>query len=281
MINKFLKYIYYSVYDVIKILLNLFLKNNFIIIYPRIVGIILNNIKIYDKSNKKFFNFKVRNYSDILTVYEIFSEENYNLKKYFIFDKVNKYYNENLNNNKVPIIIDCGSNIGASSVYFSKIFNKSKIALIEPDYESFIFSKKNFSENNFTFFNFAISNKKDTVKFLSDKKDNRASRVSNSGNISIECHTVDEILRIMDEPDGVNFLIKIDIEGHENKLFENNYDWLDSFKIVIIEIHDWMLPNKSNSLNFLSALVSISQNKRKRDLIISGENLISIRIDEQ
>ena len=42
-----------------------------------------------------------------------------------------------------------------------------------------------------------------------------------------------------------------------------------------------MLPNKSNSLNFLSALVSISQNKRKRDLIISGENLISIRIDEQ
>ena len=122
---------------------NLFLKNNFIIIYPRIVGIILNNIKIYDKSNKKFLILG-RNYSDILTVYEIFSEENYNLKKYFIFDKVNKYYNENLNNNKVPIIIDCGSNIGASSVYFSKIFNKSKIALIEPDYESFIFSKKKF-----------------------------------------------------------------------------------------------------------------------------------------
>ena len=83
MINKFLKYIYYSAYDVIKILLNLFLKNNFIIIYPRIVGIILNNIKIYDKSNKKFFNFKVRNYSDILTVYEIFSEENYNLKNIY------------------------------------------------------------------------------------------------------------------------------------------------------------------------------------------------------
>ena len=58
MINKFLKYIYYSAYDVIKILLNLFLKNNFIIIYPRIVGIILNNIKIYDKSNKKFLILK-------------------------------------------------------------------------------------------------------------------------------------------------------------------------------------------------------------------------------
>ena len=85
MINKFLKYIYYSIYDVFKILFNLFLKNNFIIIYPRIASIILNNVKIYDKSNKKFFNFKVRNYSDILTVYEIFSEENYNLKKYFIF----------------------------------------------------------------------------------------------------------------------------------------------------------------------------------------------------
>ena len=59
------------------------------------------------------------------------------------------------------------------------------------------FQKKNFSENNFTF-NFAISNKKDTVKFLSDKKDNRASRVSNSKYFT-ECHTVDEILRIMDD----------------------------------------------------------------------------------
>lgn len=185
MINKFLKYIYYSIYDVFKILFNLFLKNNFIIIYPRIASIILNNVKIYDKSNKKFFNFKVRNYSDILTVYEIFSEENYNLKKYFIFDEINKHYNDNLDNNKVPIIIDCGSNIGASSVYFSKIFDKSKIALIEPDYESFNFSKKNFSENNFTFFNFAISNKNDTVKFFSDKRDNRASSVSGSGNITI------------------------------------------------------------------------------------------------
>ena len=281
MLYKFLKYIYYSIYDVIKILLNLFSKNNFIVIYPRLLGVILNNLKIYDKINKKFFNFKVRDHSDILTVYEIFSEEHYNLKKYLIFDEVIKYYNDNLNNNKIPIIIDCGSNIGASSAYFSKIFVKSKIALIEPDNESFIFSKKNLNENNFNFFNFAISNEKSVVKFLSDKKDNRASRVSDLGNITIECQTIDEIINNMNEPDGVNFLIKIDIEGHEKKLFESNYEWLDSFKVVIIEIHDWMLPNKSNSLNFLSALVSISKNKRKRDLIISGENLISVRIDEK
>ena len=73
------------------------------------------------------------------------------------------------------------------------------------------------------------------------------------------------------------FIIKIDIEGFEENLFKKNIEWMSKFKIIIIEIHDWMIPSKSISGNFINALAKISK-KNKRDLIIQGENLISIRI---
>ena len=72
------------------------------------------------------------------------------------------------------------------------------------------------------------------------------------------------------------FIIKIDIEGFEKDLFSKNYNWMDQFKIIIVEIHDWMLPYQSISLNYINALSKISK-INKRDLIILGENLISIR----
>ena len=45
------------------------------------------------------------------------------------------------------------------------------------------------------------------------------------------------------------FLIKIDIEGRE-KSFEKNVEWIEKFKIIIIEPHDWMYPNKHLFKNF-------------------------------
>ena len=53
---------------------------------------------------------------------------------------------------------------------------------------------------------------------------------------------------------------------------------MDNFKIIIIEIHDWMIPTKAISNNLIKSLAIISK-KNKRDLIIQGENLISIRIN--
>ena len=81
-----------------------------------------------------------------------------------------------------------------------------------------------------------------------------------------------------DHQDKEPFILKIDIEGYEDNLFEKNYDWLNNFKIIIIEIHDWMIPNKAISSNFFNA---VSQLDKKRDIIISGENIILVKIDEK
>ena len=43
---------------------------------------LIKRVIIFDKYKYKIFIQKIRNYNDILTVYEVFSEEHYNLKKY-------------------------------------------------------------------------------------------------------------------------------------------------------------------------------------------------------
>ena len=171
--------------------------------------------------------------------------------------------------------------IGSSSRYFSKLFKNSKIVSIEPDYESFVFSKKNIELNKSEIINSAISNENEKVGFHSDKQDNRASRINEKSDFKIQCIKVENIIEKFDERNFFPFLIKIDIEGYENKLFKSNYEWINEFKVIIIEIHDWMMPNKSNSYTFLKALNDITQKFNKRDFLISGENLISIRIDEK
>lgn len=42
--------------------------------------------------------------------------------------------------------------------------------------------------------------------------------------------------------------------------------------LMIVELHDWMLPRTANSANFLKAVAA-----RNRDFVFRGENVFSIR----
>ena len=66
MIKKFINTIYYLFYDLLKILINLQKKNNFIILLPRSLAIFSKKIFIYDKLNKKYFIQSIRNKYDAL-----------------------------------------------------------------------------------------------------------------------------------------------------------------------------------------------------------------------
>jgi hypothetical protein len=78
---------------------------------------------------------------------------------------------------------------------------------------------------------------------------------------------------VADHHDCEPFLIKIDIEGFESDLFSANTEWVDCFPVIIIELHDWMLPGDCNSRNFLQAIAG-----RSRDFILRGENVVSVSV---
>lgn len=280
MIKFFLRIIYYTLYDLLKIVINIRSKYNFIILTPRLISILLNNVLIYEKKTKKIFFQKTRNLNDITTVFEIFSEESYNIQNFEIYENIKIYYNNVLKNNKKPLIIDCGSNIGSSTSYFSKIYNRSSIVLIEPDIKSFCFSKKNINYKELLEINSAINSSSTPINFLCDPNNSRASKVIEDKGMLVQSITVKKILHKFDLNKFEPFLIKIDIEGFEKNLFSSNYEWINDFKILIIEIHDWMLSGRHNSMNFINAIAETMKDNKKRDLLISGENLISVRIDE-
>lgn len=277
--KKILKITYHTILDIFKTILSLKKNYNYIVLTPRALCLIFKKILIFDKNRKNFFLQSIRNFNDSCTVHEIFSEESYNLKKFSVEKKINEFYAKKIENKK-SLILDCGSNIGSSSAYFLKQYKNSTIVLIEPDKNSFEFSKKNIEDKNVHFLNQGISNVEQQIGFKSNIEDSRASKFSDDSDFKIDCTTVDKILTKFDSSEYFPFLIKIDIEGYEKELFRNNYDWVDKFKVIIIELHDWMLPGQNNSFNFLNAINNIMNNNKKRDLIISGENLILIRIDE-
>ena len=200
-------------------------------------------------------------------------------KTIILIDSFTKLNTEPKNYIINDLIIDCGSNIGSSVEFFSRIYPDAIIVGLEPEIDNFNFSKKNISSKNHLILNNAICSEEKKLKLNINKVDQRGYNITKEKGVDVEGITVNKILNNISK-NSRPFLIKIDIEGYESELFKNNFEWIDDFEIIIIEIHDWMLLGQSNSSTFINALNTTINNKTKRDLFISGENLVSIKINE-
>ena len=267
-----MKFIYNLLYYVFLFLKGLTNKKKFIILTPKFLAKFLSKIIIFNKINNTFFKQHVRDSHDIDTVYEVFGNEDYDITKY-------KQWNYIKDNNKTPLILDCGANIGSSARFFSQHFSNSKIVCIEPEKKNYNQIKKNLEKRNVELILSAISSEAKSYEII-HSEDNRGFQVDyEKTNILNENNSVkiNDILKQYDENEYNYFLIKIDIEGSEKDLFNKNTEWLNKFEIIIIELHDWMLPFQNNSANFVMSLSESFKQGIKRDIIISGENLICIK----
>src|SRR5262249_40596059 len=74
------------------------------------------------------------------------------------------------------------------------------------------------------------------------------------GMYEVGVRTVPRLLAVCPAATHAPFLCKIDIEGGEKWLFEKHTEWVEQFPLLIIELHDWMLPGQANSQNFLKTI---------------------------
>ncbi|MCF7871712.1 FkbM family methyltransferase [Candidatus Woesearchaeota archaeon] len=108
----------------------------------------------------KVFDYKILFY-DFKTFHEIFLALFVNKEYYFKSDK------------KKPKIIDCGSNIGLSILFFKKKYPGCSILSFEPDKDTFKILKKNLDINkieNVVLVNKAVSSKIEKKSFYIDSK---------------------------------------------------------------------------------------------------------------
>ena len=170
---------------------------------------------------------------------------------------------------KQPLIMDCGANVGLSSIWLAERFPEATIVAIEPEPANFkvlALNARNFT--NIVPMNAAISHKMSQVA-LSNAGDTpwawKTQEVNGGGVTAV---TIPHVVGL--DENYALMVVKVDIEGFEVNLFKGATDWVDALPLLMFEMHDWMEPWSGSGHAFFSTLV-----KSKRDYLMQGENVFS------
>jgi FkbM family methyltransferase len=170
---------------------------------------------------------------------------------------------------KKPLIIDCGANIGLSSIWFAERFPGAVIAAIEPEPENFkilALNAKNYP--NILPIHAAISDKMAHVTLRNSNDTPWAWQTEETDTGEVQTVTIPHVIGL--DRDHALMAVKVDIEGFEVNLFRNATEWADDLPMIVFEMHDWMTPWSGSGHSFFSVL-----SKLKRDYLVQGENLFS------
>lgn len=159
-----------------------------------------------------------------------------------------------------PFIIDCGSNIGMSMLFFKRLYPQSEILCFEPDPQTFAVLEKNVRGNslkNVEIFNKALSDAEGSVDFYSNPENPGALTMSiystwNPEKITYQVHTV-KLSRYIFKT--VDFL-KMDIEGAEDMVIEDlaQQGKLQLIREMVMEYHHHMVPGTNRLGKMLGIL---------------------------
>src|SRR5690554_1835485 len=182
------------------------------------------------------FKARLRNSSDYGMVKQVLIDGEYKVATTFF----------NAQNIQPKHIIDAGSNIGSTTIFFKNIFPESKVYCIEPDNDNFDLLKFNVSsyvsDGSVKLYKAGLMAKSGLSLSVTDEFRDRSScarqvlvseKTSNLKSITIADIVKENKIDTID-------LLKIDIEGAETFLTEEDSDvsFLNKTRCIAIEIHD-------------------------------------------
>jgi len=157
--------------------------------------------------------------------------------------------------NKPPdIIVDCGANIGLSTLFFQRQFPNAVIISIEPELSNYHLLQRNIKKyKNIKILHAAVWYKNCFLKII-DTGGGVASFITSEAEKpdnsieEINAYNISEIMKMFDL-EYID-LIKIDIEGSEYEIFKNDSDiWIEKTKIVAVEIHESLKPGATKLIH--------------------------------
>ena len=211
------------------------------------------------------FYFRVNSIGDRSVIGQIFNMNDYATKDWPQGQALFRYYTDQSQNKKF-FIIDAGANIGAASVYFNNVFSNVKIIAVEPEINNLKILKINTEGRPITIVSGAVGSSSEK-KFLNNPGlSDYGFRVAKDGEYEVNVFKIDSLIQ-NHAPNDSPLLMKIDIEGGEEDLFKGDCAWIKKFPLIIIELHDWMMPGQAVSKNFYEKI-----SKENFDIIQRGEN---------
>ena len=206
--------------------------------------------------------------SDPYVLEQIFHTEEFNISTAPQFAWVRAAYERTLAGGETPLVVDCGANIGLSSLYFAKHLPKAKIIGIEPARDNVDLARRNTAAYPMIeIIEAAVHDRSAQLALTNPDADKWAYQVGEStdrGAAQVDAVTIDSLMHRHGAKR--NLIVKVDIEGGEAALFRSNIGWLDHTDLLICETHDWLFPGQGTSRTLFSAIAG-----RKFEVIQKGE----------
>jgi FkbM family methyltransferase len=211
-------------------------------------------------------------HSDLMAIDQCFTKVQYDMPVGAHGVLVERIYQEIVASGRKPLIIDCGANIGCSSLWFHARYPKAHIVAIEPAPDNFEILSANCAGLDI-----------DLKKAGVDAADGRAHLSDPGGGgmgyrtqadgegPEIEMISIQTLIASKPASRYTPFLLKIDIEGAEKTLFRGDNSKLAEFPLIILEPHDWLLPGQLSSREFFRFHVEAG-----REFCMKDENVASI-----
>jgi len=170
-------------------------------------------------------------------------------------------------------ILDLGANIGYASVYFSARWPHSQILAVEPATSNLNLLDKNTRQwNHITCLQAAVWSHPAWVQVANPKDEPNAFRMSESHDAQKENIPAYTISQLIDRQGCTHLdLLKMDVEGAEAEIFKNGTAWLDRVKVLVVELHDRIVPGCAQ------ALYHALQGYRFQQEIMGGNLAIDLR----
>ncbi len=238
-----------------------------------------------DFSGKKVpFSYRADSEGDRGVINQVFRNNDYAFQ-HWAQGKALIEFHERESKNRPSLIIDAGANIGASAVFFLNMLENVFVFSMEPQLSNFRLLEHNTAAfpNKFNFHG-AIANKEGEVMIVDPGHSDWGFRTSavtdeaQAGNAQIvESISPRSILAEPSLGNATPLILKIDIEGAEGELFDGDVEWLGRFALVIIELHDWMLPFQGSSTNFFKALARFNFDyvQRNENIFLFNRDLLA------
>jgi FkbM family methyltransferase len=178
-------------------------------------------------------------------------------------------YAELLAAGKVPVIVDCGANIGFASIWFAQRFPRAAVYAVEPEPGNVAMLRRNVSAHaNVVPVEAAISDRVARVALRNPEDEPWSCQTEDDALGGVETVTIPDLLAR--SPNSAPLIVKVDIEGYETSLFRSNTGWTEETPLVVFEMHDWLFAWRGTGDAMLRCLT-----RRPRDYLVRGENIFA------
>jgi FkbM family methyltransferase len=234
----------------------------------------LERLTLSVRNAERDFFFR-RDSSDSRVIDQVFHANAYDLARLRRFRHLVEFLIRNCRTGKRPLIVDGGANIGASALYFATKFPDALVVAIEAEFGNYQLLAENAKGLGIVAVHGAIAAASGRVRVVDAGEGFWGYRTQSAerGEAGVRSVTMPQIYETYGS-ECFPFIAKIDIEGGEKDLFSRNAEWVRYTPLLIVELHDWLLPSQGSSLPFLQCVARLD-----RDFVYIGEDVYSIAND--